>query len=719
MKKIKPLVNIVRSLAFVILTTASIFVFTTPTFAYEEDTHFLMTYVICKSVGFTHEEALVIAAVDQGMDDSKAVNAHDNGKPQIEEEWRWHALDKDGEMHAAGIIARRDELFKEALEETDEKNRLIRLGIFFHYQQDTWAHRHHETDNHLSPDDFTTFNTPTGHGPWGSKPDRPPLDPVAALMCLEDGIVFGADFLRRGLKREPTPFLADYKKMGGTIDENWNDNRKGKFFNQLDVSTLVPNSARLYLHSLIVAQINSYTRSRDFNPFYAPRKTPDKVNFDSVRKGLQGVSDLFKSSVGTIVIPTQKQKLAQGFTEMTTPGLLNLSAFERDEKIPVVLVPGLGATDLRPGAEGIWNDGFPNDVLKGIAGDPYKLQFDSTGNPRRDTISKDMVAVKFSDVPVITDITDLSKFLQKEKDFVLDRDLFEFPYDFRYSTEYNGEKLAEFIKQIKAKTNSRQVDIIAHSMGGLIAKSYLFEQDKNATTVRKLIFVGTPHLGAPKVLTALRYGDDLGIPVIDGCKLKRAARNMPGMYNLMPGKKYFEMQGGYFSDDDDIDGNSVRGMLDYEQTIYNLKYGKATKCLLKSKVDIADYENESPLDLLNSKLIDEHIITFHDKLDNWEKPANLKVYNLVGYGLPTTFSIKESGGKLSFSSSGEGDATVPLRSAEGVPHDYIYYANLDALGCDHASMIGNKVLLEQMYRSLIGDSRPIAPNIYTSRPASF
>lgn len=315
------------TLLFVIVC---ILVFVPSASAYEEDTHFLTTYVICRSVGFTDAEALVIAAVDQGMDDSKATNAHDKGKPQIEEEWRWHSLDKGGEMHAAGIVARRDELFKEALEETDPKNRLIRIGIFFHYQQDTWAHRHHETDNHLSPNKFTTFNTPTGHGPWGSKPDRPPLDPVAALMCLEDGIVFAADLLSRGLKRKPNKFLANYKKMGGTVNKSWKDKRKGKFFNQLDVSTLEKDSARLYLNSLIVSQINTYKRSRDYNPFYIGRKTPNKVKFNSVRKSLQSVCNLFKSSVGTIVIPTKKQKLAQGFTKMTTPGLLNLSNSKKE-----------------------------------------------------------------------------------------------------------------------------------------------------------------------------------------------------------------------------------------------------------------------------------------------------------------------------------------------------------------------------------------------------
>lgn len=330
MKTIKPTRKIARSLSRIFLAAACFFAFAMPAFAYEEDTHFLMTYVLCRSVGFTDAEALVVAAVDQGMDDSKATNAHDGGKPQVEEEWRWHSLDQGGKMRAAGIIARRDQYFKEALEETNPRNRLIRLGIFFHYQQDTWAHRHHEKSNHLSRDGFTTFNTPSGHGPWGSKPDRPPLDPVAALMCLEDGIVFATNFLRQALEREPTPFLANYKKEGGKVYSAWKDKRKGKYFNQIDVSATETGSAHNYLTSLIAAQINAYKQSRDFNPFYFGKKTPDFVKFDSARAALQSVCDSFKSSVGSIVVPSKKQKLAKGFTNMTTPGLLSLGASKRD-----------------------------------------------------------------------------------------------------------------------------------------------------------------------------------------------------------------------------------------------------------------------------------------------------------------------------------------------------------------------------------------------------
>ena len=41
-----------------------------PAQAYEEDTHFTITFVECRLVGLTDAEALTVASYDQGMDDS-------------------------------------------------------------------------------------------------------------------------------------------------------------------------------------------------------------------------------------------------------------------------------------------------------------------------------------------------------------------------------------------------------------------------------------------------------------------------------------------------------------------------------------------------------------------------------------------------------------------------------------------------------------------------
>lgn len=308
-------------------------------YAYDEDTHYLMTYVMLRSVGFTGNDAMLVAAVDQGMDDSPETVANGNVGPvsgvypNVDEEWIWHALDFKGNMSATGILDRKEQLFNLVFQQSNYRNKLILLGIFLHYQQDTWAHRHHWTlgplakwdDNHLSYDSFTTYNTPTGHAKDGHMPDRPPFDPVCALMCLEDGIQYAKKFL---LLTGSTlnPFLIDNKFVSADLDAEWKDERKGKYFNQIKLpeETSTPSGlANSYLSRLIHAQINAYTHSKTNLPFPG-FQTPNNPDLDSVRKNLQSVCDSFSTQLGTILIPTRQDKTALGLNTMTTAGLLAL-----------------------------------------------------------------------------------------------------------------------------------------------------------------------------------------------------------------------------------------------------------------------------------------------------------------------------------------------------------------------------------------------------------
>jgi hypothetical protein len=310
------------SLSRLCIVALTVFLLAIPALSYEEDTHFQMTYVICRSVGFTADEALIVAAADQGMDDSPNLVANGGPlgiEPQVEQEWRWHALDKDGKMKAAGVIARRNQLLQDALKEGNFRNKLIRLGIFFHYQQDTWAHRHHYEPNHLSRDAYTTYNTPFGHAADFHQPDRPPYDPVAALMDLEDGIGIARYFLRQ-IGRAPNAFLADYTPQGGTVDTTWA--RKAERFNQISLAGAAPHSARMFLLSLIRAQIDQYKSSGD-------AKFPaNEADLYGVRAALANVCRDFEPyrSAGiidpVIAIPTRDEKAAAGFTKVRNGDLL-------------------------------------------------------------------------------------------------------------------------------------------------------------------------------------------------------------------------------------------------------------------------------------------------------------------------------------------------------------------------------------------------------------
>ena len=77
------------------------------------------------------------------------------------------------------------------------------------------------------------------------------------------------------------------------------------------------------------------------------------------------------------------------------------------------------------------------------------------------------------------------------------KDLFTFPYNWRGSNIYSAQLLKDKIQEIKQETNWPKVDIVAHSMGGLLTREYI-ESDYYQNDIDQLITLGTPHNGAPK-----------------------------------------------------------------------------------------------------------------------------------------------------------------------------------------------------------------------------
>ncbi len=81
--------------------------------------------------------------------------------------------------------------------------------------------------------------------------------------------------------------------------------------------------------------------------------------------------------------------------------------------------------------------------------------------------------------------------------YTKDKDLFSFPYDWHKSNVDTAILLKQKIDQVKQICQCNKVDLVAHSMGGLVARQYIqsanFEND-----VRNIIFLGTPHLGSPQ-----------------------------------------------------------------------------------------------------------------------------------------------------------------------------------------------------------------------------
>lgn len=78
--------------------------------------------------------------------------------------------------------------------------------------------------------------------------------------------------------------------------------------------------------------------------------------------------------------------------------------------------------------------------------------------------------------------------------YIRNEDLFLFPYDWRQKITDSGKDLKEFINsQVVPKNPGKKIDLIGHSLGGLVARSYLQEYDN--LLVDQLITVGSPHHG--------------------------------------------------------------------------------------------------------------------------------------------------------------------------------------------------------------------------------
>ncbi|MBP9801838.1 MAG: alpha/beta hydrolase [Candidatus Moranbacteria bacterium] len=96
--------------------------------------------------------------------------------------------------------------------------------------------------------------------------------------------------------------------------------------------------------------------------------------------------------------------------------------------------------------------------------------------------------------PLFQNYRDLVASLRKNG---LDEDVYEFPYDWRESNVLSAKLLAQKIQEIKEARHWPKVDIVAHSMGGLVAREYI-ESNEYQADVDQLITLGTPELGAPE-----------------------------------------------------------------------------------------------------------------------------------------------------------------------------------------------------------------------------
>ncbi|PVY89201.1 von Willebrand factor type A domain-containing protein [Ezakiella coagulans] len=251
-----------------------------------------------------------------------------------------------------------------------------------------------------------------------------------------------------------------------------------------------------------------------------------------------------------------------------------------------------------------------------------------------------------------------------------DRPVYLFSYDWRKSNIDSAEKLAAFIDSI-TDGGKVKVDIIAHSMGGIVSSHYLREHDDR---VDKYLSFGSPYEGAPSAFNTLSSKSlvggflDVVIEKLVGIK-PDVASSFTAMVELLPTQRMLEKYPYHFVSTGDL--NSFQRILNS-----NSSYDKILQAAADAKVSgLADL---ATVDMAMSNVSNDRYNQFIEDSKlyrvNGERNGDVLLMHrpnsmfFVGNNHPTVVSGYFPGNQdilhtVYGISTPEGDGMVPLYSA--------------------------------------------------------
>ena len=173
--------------------------------------------------------------------------------------------------------------------------------------------------------------------------------------------------------------------------------------------------------------------------------------------------------------------------------------FGEEDLDPIIIIPGIMGSRLYTTSdnERIWEPKYNNlyKVRDYITGD---LSVNKISNQQKKSPREREYGAKESYKKIVDELC--SRFPN--------RAIYVYSYDWRKSNSESAEKLNTAINKVLKETGKKKVDIVAHSMGGLVTSSYYSKYGNNK--LDKVITCGTPYEGSAKVFNVIMNWDVLG-----------------------------------------------------------------------------------------------------------------------------------------------------------------------------------------------------------------
>jgi len=412
-----------------------------------------------------------------------------------------------------------------------------------------------------------------------------------------------------------------------------------------------------------------------------------------------------------------------GRNRLVSGSLLIKEPIPIPNKTPVLIVPGITGTEMKKGNELLWADinRMLNPFLPDSFMDPLKFNEDLTPSDSGVSISNVISSI------IGFDYTDglIQEFI--DQGYIENQTLFTFPYDWRYgvSGKYadgspngqagktNSDLLKEKIDQILQNTGANKIDIVAHSMGGLIVKKYVADDPVNQK-INKAIFIGVPNTGSVKAVKGLLWGDNMGVyfgPLgLSDSEMKKISANMPGVYDLLPSEQLYNRSSSFLQTIDygnnaftfpqiPVGGNVAIKDLNYQEY----------------KSFMTQENNLNQTAFLNSENL--HTQAFND-FDL--RTTGIDLYAIDGCKTATMTKLIQAKGKnilgyplrsYAIESLDVGDGTVSIESSTNLPINQSnkYYSLIG----EHSKLLSGDGSRQQIVNLITGSNLNIDSNLIT------
>jgi pimeloyl-ACP methyl ester carboxylesterase len=268
------------------------------------------------------------------------------------------------------------------------------------------------------------------------------------------------------------------------------------------------------------------------------------------------------------------------------------------------------------------------------------------------------------------------------------------PYDWRKPLPASASRLRDAVVAEHDRNDGAPVHLVAHSMGGLLVRETLRQHPELWDVVGQVVFVATPHYGAPAITTYLHdhFGGFTLMRLLGRYITRRTFRTLGGVLDLLPAPL------GVYPGTRELPAGSSG----YPHPCANFDlYDAGAYRLAMSDAEKAGFQ----------RVLDQ-AAGFHRTLAAWhlglDQSLRERMAVIAGVGLRTVFATRFERGltgerfrtekdRRAGDPDREGDGRVPLRSAELEYVDTVRYCR-----GRHADLPNVPAVYEDVFRRIAG-----------------